>query len=516
MFSVNASPRSLQDRRSLGATLALIVGVGAASVLAALAAITNSPIVIGVFAGAILGFFLLFVPRFAMWACIVGALLISGFVTLFLPKLGKITWLFSMLGFFLTFASALTLATHSREARSTPRFIWIAGLLFVYALVITPLTGTTIGELFGGIKRYFQLWGLMFACAWLVQDRIDLSRIVKFLFFLGFMQMPLAAYQLIVLVPKRQGMGNGVVPIDVVCGTFEASLEGGGNSSGMVLFLTIVVAFVLAAWREGLIRPALTFLAVLLLIAPMGMGETKIVVVFLPLMLLVVFGRYMKQAPVASLFGLTLGLGATISLFWLYGTVFGKSGIGMDERLKETIAYNFGDVGYYAAYSLNRTTAISYWWRQHGWSNPHEMLFGHGLGSSYFSPASLVNGHVARAHGYIGIGLTAASTILWDLGLIGMGLMLALLASAWRTAGALIQRVREPWPRAALVAARVAFVLFGVMLFYTDSLLNTLSVQCLLVLSLGGVAAAYRFWGVEEPAPKHVSRAGPIRRPSAV
>lgn len=482
-------------RRSLSSTAGMVLLVIVACGFAALAAISNSPIVIGVFVGAVVGVFLLAVPRLALWLCIVGSLVVSGFVSLFLPSLSKISWLVSMLGFFLLFAGALSALGNPASSRKTPPFVWLALLLLLYALATAPLAGSTPSELMAGAKRYFQLWGILFASAWALRGVDEYRRVVKFLFVLSLAQLPLALYQRIILVPLRYGMGNGVVPIDVVSGTFEASFLGGGNSSGMVLFLTIVLVFTISAWRERMLKGWQCALLSLLLLLPMALGETKVVVVFMPLAFLVIFGRNLRRAPIASITILLAGLGVTALLFWIYGTYFGKTGLSLAQRLEQSIAYNFGNVGYYGAYSLNRTSALTYWWSNHGWANPHELLFGHGLGSSYFAPASLVQGHVARAHGYIGLGLTGASTILWDLGLLGLVLMLAVLWAAWRSAGRLFARAPVGWPRAAIVALQAALLLFGVMLFYGDSVLNALSVQCLLMLCLGGLASATREWG---------------------
>jgi hypothetical protein len=471
-----------------------MMAIGVACVAAAFAAVTNSPVVIGLFAGLVLGGFLLMVPRLALWLCVVGALLVSGIVSLFLPSLSKITWLFSMLGFFLTLAAAFSLLAHPDLRRSTPGYVWMGLGLMMLAIGLAPVAGSSLPELAAGTKRCFQLWGVMFACAGLMRDTDDLARIVRLLLVLAALQLPFALYQRIVLVPQREGMGNGVVPIDVVSGTFEASFLGGGNSSGMVLFLTMALTLVIAAWREGVLKGSWCVLLALLFALPMGIGETKVVVLFLPLMLLVLFGRYFRRAPVASLLMLLVGVGCTALLFYIYATHFGRSGLSVADRLRETIAYNFGSVGYLSSYSLNRSTVLTHWWAHHGLANPHELLFGHGLGSSYFAPASFVHGHVARAHGYIGIGLTAASSILWDLGLVGLLVVLAIMAMAWRRAGRALQRAPDGWSRAAMVAARVGLVLFSLLLFYSDSLLNALSVQCLWMLTLGGIAVASRCW----------------------
>lgn len=474
-------------------TLPIAVLIGFGSVLAVIAAISNSPVVIGVLGGVIFGGFLFAVPRTAFWLCVLGAMLVSGAVSLFAPQLNKLSWLFSMLGFFLLIASLFRRWT-TPQVTPAPAFVWLALLFIGYALLVSPLAGATAGEVIAGAKRYFQFWGLLFAGAWLLREPRDFARLFKLLAVVAALQLPLALYQRIVLVPMRNGLGNGVVPIDVVSGTFEATMLGGGNSSAMVLFLTVAAVVLVSAWREGAIGFGRFLFALVWVLVPMGLGETKVMVVFLPIVLLVLFGQYVRRAPMASISILVVGMALTGLLFWIYGTYFGKPGWSLAQRLQATLDYNFGEVGYYGAYSLNRTTAITYWWRHHGANNPLLLVFGHGLGSSYAAPTALVQGHVAAAHRFIGIGFSAGSSLLWDLGLLGLTMYVAVLAAAWRTASMLLRFACAVWWRAALTGIRCAIALFTLMVVYSDSLLNALSVQCLLMLCLGALAHCHRSW----------------------
>ena len=491
-------------------TLAIALLIGFSALLAIVASASGSPIVIGVLTGAILGGFLFAVPRLAFWLCVVGAMLVAGAVSLFTPQFNKVTWLFSMLGFYLLIASLFRRMVSSPPVTPAPTFVWLALLFVGYALLVSPLAGSTPAELIAGAKRYFQFWGLLFAGAWLLRAPRDFSRLAKLLTFIAVLQLPLALYQRVVLVPLRNGLGNGVVPIDVVSGTFEATMLAGGNSSAMVLYLTIASVVLVSAWREGVIGFGRFLLALVWVLLPMGLGETKVVVVFLPIALFVLFGQYVRRAPMASISILVLGMGLTFLLFWVYGTYFGRPGYTLLQRFDATLGYNFGDVGYYGAYSLNRTTALTYWWHNHGAENPIQMVFGHGLGSSYAAPTSLVQGHVAAAHRFIGIGFSVMSSLLWDLGLVGLALFSGTLMAAWRTSTLLLRVATCAWWRAALTGIRGAIALFAVMMFYNDSVLNAQSVQCLLMLCLSALAYCHRTWRPGEPggqaAPSGVAR----------
>jgi hypothetical protein len=91
-----------------------------------------------------------------------------------------------------------------------------------------------------------------------------------------------------------------------------------------------------------------------------------------------------------------------------------------------------------------------------------------------------------------GIGLTAASTLLWDLGVLGVGLFLAVLALAWRTAARLQRQSAEPWVRADTAAIQATVPLFAFYLFYRLALLETLSFQIVFAALLGYLAWLHR------------------------
>ena len=120
------------------------------------------------------------------------------------------------------------------------------------------------------------------------------------------------------LVPLRMNMPNRVVPIDIVAGTFEADLLGGGNSNVMAFMLVVGLVGLLAMQRERLLN-TFTFLALLVIIAiPLGLGETKLALVILPLALLSVFGDLVKKRPALFISGALVSVVALAALAYVY------------------------------------------------------------------------------------------------------------------------------------------------------------------------------------------------------
>lgn len=454
-------------------------------------ATTANPMAIALAVGVVLGGMLLARLDIAIWLVLIGTLLINGAVSLALPSLTKTAWLFSLLGFFLLAGSLITQLMSRRNAVHLPGFITVLVVMMFASLITSFLGKGSAVEVLVGAKRAYQLWGLMVAIALMSRDSRSVARTgawLKFLFVVALLQLPTALFERIVLVPKRVGMGGGVVPIDIVSGTFEASMEGGGSSSIMVIFLIIMLAYVFAAWKDKVIPSRRMALYAVLLGAPLFLGETKIAVVLLPMMFAMVFAGELRRNPFAAVGALIVGAGIAVCLGWIYLSVLATESVTPEQQLQKAIDYNFGSVGYYDRYSLNRTTATTFWFGEHGLENPVETVFGHGVGSSYAGAGSLVPGHLNSRYPFMAINLTALSTLLWDTGLLGTSLFLVAFLAAWRTAAGLQRQAPPGAGRAILVALRVSLACNGFALLYSNSMLSGMSHETILALTFGYLA----------------------------
>jgi hypothetical protein len=392
----------------------------------------------------------------------------------------------SLLGFLLFLSAIYKVLTTPGLTRTTPAFIWAALLFFVFVVINSLAQWYSAGEFLSGLKRYFQVWGLMFAMAWLTADRNHFRRWKMFLLIVALTQLPFALYELLVMVPKREALMMslpGLVPIDVVAGTFGASLYSGGANAEMATFLIIVFAFMLAHSREKTLPKKYLILLTLPVLAPLFMGETKVVLILLPLMFLVLYRRELIARPHYGILGLVVGGLLTFAAGYAYMSLSKKS---LDDQIADTLKYNVYEQGY-GGNALNRTTVLSFWAERQGADDPMSFVFGNGVGSAQTS-AAIVPGHVAQRYPRYGIGLTASSTLLWETGLIGFGLFIAVLALAWRCAGRLRRLADDPAVRADASAIQTAIALFAFYLFYRASLLDTLTFQVVFAALLGYLA----------------------------
>ncbi|WP_292986719.1 hypothetical protein [Nitrosomonas sp.] len=302
------------------------------------------------------------------------------------------------------------------------------------------------------------------------------------------LQLPFAVHQLIFWVPLRESIKSafpGMVPVDVVAGTFGSSFTGGGASAEMATFLIIILGFLLARRMEKTLSVKHFTLLAPIVLMPLFLGETKAVLFMLPLMFLVLYRHKLLVRIRYWLLGLIFITIIMLTAGYAYMSFLPEK--TQEELIADTIDYNFKERGYGNNY-LNRTTVLTFWADNQKISNPVALVFGNGLGASH----SATGGHIAIHFPKYGIGLTAASTLLWDLGIFGFGLFVSILILAWRCANQLIRKSTSQMVRADAVAIQAALALFAFYLFYRIGVLELLSFQIVFAMLLGYLAWLYR------------------------
>lgn len=468
---------------------------------------TANPIMIGLAVGAVFGVGLLMQPKIAFWIAVVGVFAINGPISQFLPDLVKISWLFSVLGFLLMMLS-VTERIVATTPNPAPLLFYSAVALVAYSLASSFAMSPSVGEVFAGFKRYYQMWGLFFALAVLPFTFKDMLWLRRFMTFVVFAQLPFAAYQLIVWVPLRVGMGRGVVPIDAVNGMFEGDFYGGGASSVMAFVLVLAVAYLIKLWRVGRLGTFPFLILLPLAAAPLFMGETKIVVVTLPVAILVALRQELMAKAFTGLLIIVSTLAVTLLLGYLYTVMMLPPGKTFDDQIAQTIAYNFGSAPYSEAAALNRTTVMTFWWGQQSWSDPIAAMFGYGLGASYSDPLALVVGRLAQRYPGMGIEGTSASTVLWELGAVGFVLYLVVFYAGWRYARRAVARHRGTHFGVLMCVVEAGAVLNFIYFFYTAGHVLLLSQGAVHALLLGLAVLGCRLRPATPPKRPRVSPLG--------
>ncbi len=469
--------------------LLMVAFLGAGGMVGVVVA-TGNLVLIALVIGGLCGLLLLNALPVAVWLLLIGVFLVNGPVGYFSPALSKISWLFSLLGVFMSGAAVLYAAVgRQRPARPIPRFVFY-GIGFVLLAVIgIAFSNGSMAEISAGAKRQFHFIGVMFLLAVVPFTDRQVRGWMMFLLGAAVVQLPLALYQRVVLVPQVTGFDMpGFVPFDIIVGTFEGSIYGGGASAIMAMFQVLAIVGLFCAWRERLIGAGLFGGLLLLTVLPLGLGETKVVLILIPVVLAFAFYDTVARRPLAFLGGAlaTVVVGAVLGYFYFLVQVSGE--MSLAENLSDTFAYNFGQRGYYGT-GVNRLTAVPYWFEQQSWAQPLRALFGWGLGSSYGADGRVpLAGHLFVAHAGQFIDLLATSLILWDFGLVGALLFFGMMVSGGFTARRNLNEAQTAWDR---TLCRILLGSLGASLLmsaYSASIIVLVSHSFILSLTLGLIA----------------------------
>jgi hypothetical protein len=469
------------------------------AVFSGLVASTGSLQLTQLVVGMIGGIALLIIPRWSIWI-ILSVGLLYGIFASYIPALNKLPWALALMSMLLMLPAIIRFI----EAKNIPSFIWVALIFMVYALLVTLIQWDSFSQLIAGYKRYFQMYGLMFALALLAFKPEDYEKWLKLILFIALLQLPVTLIQRFMLGDLDGGYASAEIT-DRVAGTLGSSAEGGSSSAQMVTFLMMTAAFLIARCKEGLIEKSITFYLCLICLIPLGLGETKIVILLLPVAWLILMRDDLKKN-LSRYMGQMFGLLALISIFAVIyiGLNKGKNDITSTEVLTQTLAYNIGEQGY-GSYLLNRATVMDFWWANHSANDMLGMWFGHGMGSSYFNAGNAVAGHIAVGYIGYGIDLTSASTLLWDTGILGLILFISVFITAWRAAGNLRKVSTSSSVRADSLAIQACLAMLFVFIFYDNTLVNILSFELIFSAILGYLGYLVHFHkGLQQRETGHI------------
>ena len=433
------------------------------------------------------------------WFVVIGALVVTGVAQLYLPGSRYLRYVVPLasLGFLLHWLGE-ALARRGEPAILPPHLIWAFGFVAI-AIVAALLNPTAPVVALIGFKNYFQMWVFFLALVLLDWHRSLPRHLYVGLLLIGLLQLPFAAHQYLVLSPRLVGLGEGIVPADVVAGTFGAMQAGGGANAVLAAFQVILAGLLLAMWKRGRLGTFWTVGLSVLLLAPLLVNQAKIAVLYLPLMFLVVFRGDVLRRPGRFLFAAAGLAGLVAALFsaLLLTNPGGRLG-SWSELVDNVIARQTATVderaGQYA--ELSRWTALTFWAQQHARANPVQTLLGHGPGATREPEGGGlgVTGTLAqRKYGGLRIGYTAVSALLWEVGVIGLVLVLGMFVAGFRAAGRLARYYagRDEFQAALFDGLQAAIAVLLLSLAHKDFFVVHLPYQALVYLILGYVGNAW-------------------------
>ncbi len=474
----------IKNSNSIWLKLAFFAAASGFALLFGLISVTANPVFIGLAVGLVGGTFLLAIPKKTILLVIALGLATPALLDMVGHGFHRVLWAVSMMALLLWVPALLNLFSFNpQHKKHIPLFIWLLLVFVIYALVVTVSQLHGMGELFSGFKRYFQAFGLLLALVTLANTRKDFDFWLKLLLIIALLQLPFAFFERFILVPLRGGLVAGGQATDIVAGTMGANLDGGSPNSVMVTFVLIAAAFMFTRWKAGLIETSRAALLALILLLPLALGETKVVIVMLPLLAFVMLRKDIVREPskFIPVFGVMLILTAILACLYVYVILDSN----FNDAAADILRYNVQDIGY-GTLLLNRTTVMTFWAKFHSLQDPISFLFGHGLGSSYGNGFDA--GHIARLYPNYGINLTTISTLLWDLGIVGLCMYVSIYLAAWVQIGKVWRNTLSAQVKADCMALQAGIALTLFFIIYSDSQVNLLVHELIIAVMLGYAA----------------------------
>jgi len=444
--------------------------------------------VVTVVVGAFIGVVLLFNPRASLWLVIFGTLIFAGLAQLYVPQIQFIRWPIAFLSAALGMLAAMQYwFSRSRTTRLPSVFWWGAGLFSV--VLISSLMNHRDSEIAAfGLKGYFQVFGLFIAMVMYAWPSRVIERIPAVIVGIAFLQLPFVLHQYFVLVPSRASFGAGLIPEDVVAGTMGASVIGGGANAVLSILLLTAVAILTALFKKGELTAFRFATGVLILICPILLNANKVAILYLVILYLLLFSTELFRRPGRFIMSAVLCVAAVMAIAWSYTSFLSTSerSSTWQDLVRTTIENN--TKGEHGGYGLNRSTVVGYWYEEHERANPGTAILGHGPGASRERAEAPPSGGTLaeRAYPGVGIGITTISAVLWEIGVVGLLIVVLFMLALWRAAGRLARLHRDNARRSSVfLAFQAAIVIFALSFFHKNSFVFYLQYQALLMLIAG-------------------------------
>lgn len=475
----------------------------AAAVALGLIATLATERVLWIISGAGVGLVLLAFPSVLLWLTTWYALVGVGMLIYF-AGLAEADWLLSAAAApFWLIAFIAPLAARGGRARpaGAPAFLWLLGLYLALALGASLLSAESGAQLLVGLKYYVLMFGVTLALYFADWKRQSILRLCASLVAIGLLQLPVALYQFVFVRSRRLAVGgrfagdSEVEASDSVVGTMGGNPMAGGLSDLLALLLCALLAGVLALYLKRVIGARRALLLAGVLVFPLLITENKIIVVYFPLIAFIVAGGVMRRNPLKAALGALAGVLLIPVVLWVYYQVHWSTQYAtFEEAVLRMSVYNIrpADGALKREGQLGRTEALEYWAANQSLGEIERALFGHGLAAAK-AGSRTVQSSLVKRHGGIQLNFTGLSTLLWEVGLVGTGVLLAALAAAYRAAGRLTASPRlEPAEQAVAQALQVTIAMLPISLAYQNTLVSWGHASFAMFLALGLVAYYWR------------------------
>jgi hypothetical protein len=493
------SPNLRARPSSGGLALALmLIGGAVIAVFTGLALGLGAYVLVAPVAALLPAVFLLVRPEICLIAVTGLTLLVAGLLKYFFG-LGQFQWLLSGLGVMLLLMALVRTMFSGARVKTSPS--GIEGLMFVWWLVLFFSSLANLVPILGwfvGIRIYLPFVGVFAYIAFCRPSDRLLKALFFFLMFIASVQWAFCLYQKFVIVPQRIAGGYPGSPWDSVVGTFGGEMFGGGESGSLGVFLAITLS-IAAALHKSKMLGGFAFSAIMVFgLAAVGLSESKVVVLLVPLGALIVYHDYLFRNPVRFLMGGLLMVAFVMGLLVFYHFVYWEQGsrLGVVDSIIQRLSYSFDPNFRVTTLNLGRIGSQVFWWNSHSiLDNPLTFLVGHGLASAVSQSSVIGMGSAVREYGYL-LDTTGATKLLWESGLLGLMLFLTMFVVGFFRAYRLSRLASiPPWHRAVLSGSQAAMVLMFLAVFYEVTTVSSPPMQFINMLLMGYIVYWWRETG---------------------
>ena len=484
--------------RDVFTLLFYVFAIGVA-VMAGLVSATGEPVYVVIFSGLVVGAMVVSSRQSLTWFVIIGGLVITGLAQLYMPGARYVRYVIPLAALILLLHAAVERIRYP-EAKGSGKLTEFGGwatMFLTIAIASALINQEGLAVAVNGLRGYFQMWPFLAAVLLIRWAPEELRAWPKGLLIVGLLQIPFILHQYLVLVPKRYAlMGDGLVPVDIVVGTFGGDMFGGGANAVLAGFMIVLTACVAGLWKYKAISTWAALLLSAIFMSPVFVNEAKISAVYLPLVFIIIFYKDVVQRPLRFLaatfvmLGILAGLLTALTATHTSGEMENWSDLvnWTYERQTADISERRGEFS-----ELTRWTVLTFWFDEHKDANPAYTLIGHGPGASrvqesgYDQAESLAE----KRYGGLKIGHTAVGALLWDIGIVGLGVVLLMFFSAFRSAAWLSRHYEHTDPVLAglFVGLQAGIAVLTLSLAHKDFFVVNLPFQTLIILVFGFVLA---------------------------
>ena len=406
--------------------------------IGAVAASTGNPLFLSIALAALVGTIIALDYRFLLMVTLIGGLVVSGVTQLYIPQLQLIRWAFTATALLLllhVFFEALKSNSISWRIESSIMF-W--ALLFVLVLLFSGyLQSVNFSVAVISMKGYLQLWGALFAIALLPWTKEQMKKAPFFLLVITLLQIPFVLHQYFVLVPMRMGISDvaGLVPIDIVSGTFGGKIDHGGANAALTVLCFMTASGVLNFWKNDRISTQKFMLLISLVAFPAFINSTKISIIYLFAILFTTYYDEINLHPVKFLVRLivTVMLCLVVALSVISSLPEDSQVQSLGDLYEQTYNYNVLEDNI-RDNNLSRSGTIK------AWTNPvrphrfKDMVVGYGIGSSRIIDSEAGRRISNKINVERPTGVTALAALLWETGILGVLTAIMLFFAAFSVA----------------------------------------------------------------------------------